>query len=315
MRICILGAGALGSALGGTLAEAGQEVTLVNRNRGHVDAIRERGLVLRGDGHDRIVHLAAATDTAGMAPVDLVLVLVKSPDTEAAVSAARSIVGPDTLVISLQNGVGQEELLTSILGRRHVLAGRTYTGGVMLGPGHVLCGVAGKETIIGEMDGAVTPRAAALAQALTEAGLDTRVSAEIRAVIWDKLLVNVATGALAAVTGLTYGQLYQLPEIEETAVAAVAEAMAVAQACGIRLATSDPRAPWRKASSGLPPEFKTSMLQSLENGRRTEIDVINGAVVREGRRMGVPTPVNATLVALVKGVETRTGISARAVAA
>ncbi|MEI5665892.1 ketopantoate reductase family protein [Bosea sp. CCNWLW174] len=315
MRICILGAGALGSAIGGTLAEAGHEVTLVNRNRGHVDAIRERGLVLRGDGHDRIVHLAAAIDTAGMVPVDLVLVLVKSPDTEAAVSAARSIVGPDTLVISLQNGVGQEELLTSILGLRHVLAGRTYTGGVMLGPGHVLCGVAGKETIIGEMDGAVTPRAAALAQALTEAGLDTRVSAEIRAVIWDKLLVNVATGALAAVTGLTYGQLYQLPEIEETAVAAVAEAMAVAQACGIRLATSDPRAPWRKASSGLPPEFKTSMLQSLENGRRTEIDFINGAVVREGRRMGVPTPVNATLVALVKGVETRTGISARAVAA
>ena len=315
MRICILGAGALGSAIGGTLAEAGHAVTLVNRNRGHVDAIHEHGLVLRSDGHDRVVQLTAATDTAGMAPVDLVLVLVKSPDTEAAVSAARSIVGPDTLVISLQNGVGQEELLTSILGPRHVLAGRTYAGGVMLAPGHVLCGVAGKETIIGEMDGAVTPRAAALAQALTEAGLDTRVSAEIRAVIWDKLLVNVATGALAAVTGLTYGQLYQLPEIEETAVAAVAEAMAVAHACGIRLATSDPRAPWRKASSGLPPEFKTSMLQSLEKGRRTEIDFINGAVVREGRRMGVPTPVNATLVALVKGVEEKTGISARAVAA
>ncbi|MGN6094885.1 MAG: ketopantoate reductase family protein [Bosea sp. (in: a-proteobacteria)] len=303
MRICILGAGALGSAIGGTLAEAGHDVTLVNRNRLHVEAIRERGLVLRSDGRDRVVRLAATTDTAGLSAVDLVIVLVKALDTEAAALAARTILAPNTVVMSLQNGLGQEEVLTSILGHRHVVGGRTYAGGVMLGPGHVLSGVGGKETIIGELDGVASLRVAALAEGLTAAGVETRASAQIWTEIWDKLLVNVSTGALAAVTGLTYGQLYQLPEIEEMAVAAVAEAMDVARALDIPLMTRDPQIPWLKAAAGLPPEFKTSMLQSLENGRRTEIDFINGAVLREGRRAGVPTPVNAALVALVRAIE------------
>lgn len=306
MRICILGAGALGSAIGGTLAEAGHDVTLVNRNHLHIEAIRDRGLVLRSDGRDRTVRLAAATDTNGLATVDLVIILVKALDTEAAALSARTILGPDSILMSLQNGLGQEEVLTSILGHQYVIGGRTYAGGVMLAPGHVLSGVRGKETIIGELDGVASPRVAALAESLTAAGVETRASAQIWTEIWDKLLVNVSTGALAAVTGLTYGQLYQLPEIEEMAVAAVTEAMAVAGALGIPLTTRDPRTPWLKAAAGLPPEFKTSMLQSLENRRRTEIDFINGAVLREGRRAGVPTPVNAALVALVRAIELKT---------
>ena len=303
MRICVLGAGALGSALGGTLAEAGHAVTLITRNRAHVDAIRTRGLMLRADGIDRIVAVAAAIDTLGMAPVDLVIVLVKSLDTAAAMQAAKRIVGPETLVISLQNGLGQEEVLARIVGRAHVLAGKTYTGGVMLAPGHVICGTRGKETIIGEIDGSTSARAVALAKAFNEAGLETILSPNILGAMWDKLLVNVATGAVAGITELTYGELYTIPEIETTAIAAVAEAMAVAKAGGIALQTSDPRAPWVKAAAGLPPEFKTSMLQSLEKGALTEIDFINGSVVRAGQRVGIATPVNATLVALVKGVE------------
>ena len=303
MRICVLGAGALGSALGGTLAEAGHAVTLITRNRAHVDAIRTRGLMLRADGIDRIVAVAAAIDTLGMAPVDLVIVLVKSLDTEAAMQAAKRIVGPETLVISLQNGLGQEEVLARIVGRAHVLAGKTYTGGVMLAPGHVICGTRGKETIIGEIDGSTSARAVALAKAFNEAGLETILSPNILGAMWDKLLVNVATGAVAGITELTYGELYTIPEIETTAIAAVAEAMAVAKAGGIALQTSDPRAPWVKAAAGLPPEFKTSMLQSLEKGALTEIDFINGSVVRAGERLGIATPVNSTLVALMKGVE------------
>ena len=303
MRICVLGAGALGSALGGTLAEAGHAVTLITRNRAHVDAIRTRGLMLRADGIDRIVAVAAAIDTLGMAPVDLVIVLVKSLDTAAAMQAAKRIVGPETLVISLQNGLGQEEVLARIVGRAHVLAGKTYTGGVMLAPGHVICGTRGKETIIGEIDGSTSARAVALAKAFNEAGLETILSPNILGAMWDKLLVNVATGAVAGITELTYGELYTIPEIETTAIAAVAEAMAVAKAGGIALQTSDPRAPWVKAAAGLPPEFKTSMLQSLEKGALTEIDFINGSVVRAGERLGIATPLNSTLVALMKGVE------------
>lgn len=121
--------------------------------------------------------------------------------------------------------------------------------------------------------------------------------------MWDKLLVNVATGALSAITGLPYGGLYAVPEVQACALAAVAEAMAVARAKGVVLSMSDPQQPWELAHAGLGPDFKASMLQSLEKGSRTEIDYINGAVVREGQRLGVPTPVNQALVAAIKGIE------------
>lgn len=303
MRICILGAGALGSVFGGLLAEAGHDVTLINRNAAHIAAIRASGLTLRSVGGQRNVRVEAATGTKGLRPVDLVIVLVKSQDTESAVLAARGIIGPETVLLSLQNGLGHEEILAEIAGRERVLGGKTYVGGGLLGPGQVVASATGKETIIGELDGANTPRVEALAKTFTEAGLATIVSLNIAGAMWDKLLVNVATGAVAGITGLTYGQLYAIPEIEATAIAAVSEAMAVARATGIALQTTDPHAPWVKAAAGLPPDFKTSMLQSLEKGARTEIDFINGAIVRAGRRVQVPTPVNATLVALMKGVE------------
>ena len=141
------------------------------------------------------------------------------------------------------------------------------------------------------------------ADTFTRAGLATTVSDNIVGTMWDKLLVNVATGALCAITRLPYGQLYTVPEIEACAIAAVAEAMAVAAAHGIRLSTAAPRDAWTLAAEGMPPEFKTSMLQSLEKGAATEIDYVNGSVVRWGERGNVPTPVNRTLVACVKGIE------------
>ncbi len=303
MKIAVLGAGALGSAIGGTLAQAGHEVTLINRNRGHVDAINAGGLRMRTAQGEVTVRTRAATGATGVGPQDLVVVLVKSFHTREAMAGALELVGPDTAVMSLQNGLGHEDILAQLVGRERLLAGKTYVGGVMLGPGHIIAGVTGKETLIGELDGRLSPRALAISEAFNAAGLGTTVSDNILGVIWDKLLVNVATGAVAAITRLTYGPLYQLPEIEATAVVAVQEAMDVARAAGIPLTTTDARAPWTKASAGLPADFKTSMLQSLEKGSVTEIDFINGAVVRWGERHGVATPVNGTLAACVKGIE------------
>jgi 2-dehydropantoate 2-reductase len=131
----------------------------------------------------------------------------------------------------------------------------------------------------------------------------TTVSDNILGTMWDKLLINVATGAITGITRLTYGQLYEEPVLKATALAAVAEAMAAAKAAGVTLSITDPEQAWTLASEGLPSAFKTSMLQSLEKGSITEIDFINGAVVRWGERLGVPTPVNATLVACIKGIE------------
>ncbi len=305
LKIAVLGAGALGCAIGGVLTEAGHEVWLINRNADQVDAMNRRGLILRDEGIDRTVRVHAATTARDAGVVDLVIVLVKSFHTAQAMQAAISLLGPQTVVLSLQNGVGHEDILADIVGRERVLAGKTYAGGTQIGPGHVLIGTRGKETHIGEPGGGNSERALRIAEVFNAAGLTTLISDNILGTIWEKLLVNVATGALSGITGLNYGRLYQLPEVEACAIAAVAEAMAVAKASGIALTTTEPRQPWVKASAGLPPDFKASMLQSIEKGSVTEIDYVNGAVVRQGRKLGVPTPVNQTLVACLKGVEHR----------
>lgn len=305
MKIYFLGAGALGCAIGGTLAAAGSDVTLIDPYQAHVDAINRDGLRMKVGDSERIVRVRAALDAAKLEAPDLLIVLVKSFHTRAAIEGARNIVGPDTAVMSLQNGMGHEEILSEVVGAGHVLAGKTYVGGVMLGAGHVIAGTQGKRTVIGEIDGRISERAKAIAAEFERAELPCEVSGNILGAMWDKLLINVATGALSGITGQVYGSLYAVPEIEATAIAAVAEAMTVAEAGGVKLSIKAPRDAWVMAAEGLPYEFKTSMLQSLEKGSITEIDFINGAVVRIGRKYDIPTPVNQTLVAAIKGIERR----------
>lgn len=303
MKIAVLGAGALGSAIGAALTQGGHETWLLNRSPGHVDAMRRDGLRVDDASGTRVVPVRATTRPEEVGVADLVIVLVKSLQTEAAVRGASALLGPDTVVLSLQNGLGHEDILAAVVGRERLLAGKTYVGGVLRGPGHILSGVDGKATHIGELDGRITPRARAIAEAFGAAGLQTTVSDNIVGTMWDKLLVNVATGALTGITRLTYGQLYDEPLLAATAKAAVAEAIAVARAAGVVLSLTEPEQAWRLAAEGLAASFKTSMLQSLEKGSITEIDFINGSVVRWGQRHGVPTPVNTTLVACIKGIE------------
>ena len=305
MKIAVLGAGSLGCAMGASLSEAGHEVWLINRNAAHVQAMRAQGLRVRTAGLERWVpvHAAQRADEVAGGPVDLLVVLVKSFHTQEAIASALGLVGPQTAVLSLQNGLGHEEVLAAAVGADKVLAGKTYVGGQLLGPGHVLQSTAGRQTLIGERDGRLSERVLRIAACFNAAGLPTEASDNIVGTIWDKLFVNVATGALSGITGLGYGRLYEVPELQACAVAAVAEAMAVARALGVRFATPNAEEPWHKAGAGLPPEFKASMLQSLEKGSITEVDFVNGAVVRCGEQCGVPTPVNRTLVACIKGLE------------
>lgn len=303
MQIAMLGAGAMGSVIGGHLANAGNDVVMIDVNEDHISTIKTNGLVLENDESKDVVKVRAATNSIGIEPVDLVIVLVKSFHTEDAIRASENIVGPETTVLSLQNGLGQEEVLANIVGRERVIAGKTYVGGMLSAPGHAVAGVKGKETIIGELDGQITPRIRKVAEAFDAANLATIVSDNIVGAMWDKLLINVAAGALSGITGLNFGNLYDLPEVEETAIEAVAEAMRVASALDVQLETKTPKDAWLKASAGLPFDFKPSVLQALERGQTTEIDFINGAVVRAGQKAGIATPVNATLVACIKGVE------------
>jgi 2-dehydropantoate 2-reductase len=303
MKIAFLGSGALGCAIGSALTEGGHETWLVDRFAAHVEAMRRDSLQVDDASGSRRVTVRATTNPGEVGPVDLVIVLVKSFHTDSAMRGALDLVGPDTLVLSLQNGLGHEDVLSEIVGRERVLAGKTYVGGVLKAPGHIQSGVSGKLTIVGELDGRVTDRVRAIADAFNGSGLTTTVSDNILGTMWDKLLINVATGAITGITGLTYGQLYAEPTMKATALAAIGEAMAAAQAAGIHLSMTHAEQAWTMAAEGLSPAFKTSMLQSLEKGSVTEIDFINGAIVRWGERLGVPTPVNSTLVACIKGIE------------
>ncbi len=303
LKICVLGAGALGCVIGAALAEGGSDVWLLHRSQAHVDAMQAGGLTLVTPVGERRVPVQATTDAERVGPVDLVIVLVKSFHTREAIAGARALIGEHSVVLSLQNGLGHEDLLAQAVGRHRVIAGKTYVGGVLLAPGRVIAGAAGKQTHIGELDGSMTDRVRRIAAVFNDAGLATRVSDDIVGTMWDKLLVNVATGALSGITRLPYGELYAVPELKATALSAVGEALRVARAADIRLSFTDPVQAWERAAEGLPPAFKASMLQSLEKGSLTEVDFINGAVVRWGGRLGVPTPVNAALVACIKGIE------------
>lgn len=303
MKICVLGSGALGSTIGGVLAEGGSEVYLIDQWADHVNEINRRGLLLREGTTDRTVKVEARADCSGIGPADLVIVLVKSFHTRQAIESAGAIIGDNTMVMSIQNGLGNDETLAEVVGKERLIGGKTYVGGVLLGAGHVIAGTKNKVTYIGEFDGTITDRITKVADVFNRAGLLTNISPNIVGMTWDKLLINVATGALSGITKLTYGGLYKVKEIEDCALAAVAEAMAVAEASGVTLSIKTPNEAWFMASDGLPDEFKTSILQSLEKGQKSEVDFINGSVVRWGEKYNVPTPVNRTLMALVKGIE------------
>lgn len=302
MKVAVLGAGSLGSTIGGALAQAGNEVHFVGR-KAHMDAINEKGLTMVTPTGEVVVHPKGHITPDGIGVCDLVIVLCKAFDTKATMEEGKELVGPDTMVVSFQNGLGAEDVLCECVGKEHVLGGKTYVGGMLLEPGRVQATIPGKDTIIGELDGSVTDRAEELGKTFEDAGIHCIVSDNIMGVIWDKLLVNVATGAVCGITCLPYGDLYAEKQLCETAKAAVAEGIAVAKAAGVKLTSEDPAYPLELAGKGLPDDFKPSILQSLEKHRPTEIDVINGAVVAQGKKYGIPTPVNETLVALVKGIE------------
>lgn len=305
MKICMLGTGSLGSTIGGTLAQGGSEVYFVDQWKEHIDKINENGLKMTDEKEDWYVKVDARTSAEGMGPVDLVIVLVKSFATKEAVSQLKetNVIGENTLVMSLQNGLGNEETIAEVVGEANVISGKTYVGGRLLSPGYVSAGVKGKYTYIGELTGEITDRIQAVCDEFNKAGLLCVVSDNIKGLIWDKLLINVAAGALCGITRLPYGPLYEEEYIKETAVAAIQEGIDVAKAAGVKLKSEDPEYPWYAASEGLPETFKTSILQSLELKRPTEIDFINGSVVEWGKKFGIPTPVNRTLVTCVKGIE------------
>lgn len=297
-RIVILGSGAMGSLYGGLLAAAGYPVTLVDPWKDHMDAVSEDGLFIEGVSGERVVRMRAVTDPRDAGKADLVIVFVKATVTKEAMEGADCLLGPDTAVLTLQNGLGNAEKLVAAAGEGRVLAGITGHGCTTLGPGRIRHAGTG-DTVIGELDGRSTPRLTHIASMLEKSGFSVKTSSNVMGKIWAKLLVNVGINALTAITGLKNGRLLDFPELNDLLYRAVTEAMAVAKAMGIRVESDDPVAYAREVAR-LTAANRSSMLQDVTAGRQTEIDVINGAIVKEGEKLGIPTPVNLCLTGLIR---------------
>ncbi|MEO0004048.1 MAG: hypothetical protein RLZZ22_1740 [Pseudomonadota bacterium] len=298
MKIAIMGAGAVGSYYGGLLARAGHEVTLIGR-AAHVAAVERDGLRLQTLAFDERVPARASCDPAAVAGADWVLCCVKSHDTEAAAAALRPHLAPGARILSLQNGLDNAERLRALLPRHPVQPVLVYAAVELAGPGHLRHHGRG-ELVIG-----AGPDSEAIASTFTGAGVPVQVLPDLRAAQWSKLVVNCAYNALSAISRLPYGRMLQGPGIEATMREAVAECLAVARAEGVNL----PADSWERvrALADAMPNQQSSTAQDLARGRRSEIDQLNGHVVRRGAALGVPTPVNRALHGLVRLLEAPPG--------
>jgi 2-dehydropantoate 2-reductase len=294
LSVAVLGAGAVGCYYGGMLARAGHRVTLIGRPP-HVQAVQAHGLRMQTLSFDEAVPLAASTEAAAVAGADLVLFAVKSPDTETAGEQMRPHLAPGALVLCLQNGVDNADRLRTVLPGVSVAAAVVYVATEMAGPGHL------RHHGRGELVIEPSIRSAEAAKALAAAGVPTEISDNVRGALWAKLILNCAYNALSAVGRMPYGELVQRPGVPDVMRDVVTECRAVAAADGVTI-PGDVDAAVRRIAETMPTQF-SSTAQDLMRGKPSEIDHLNGYVVRRGTALGVPTPANRVLWALVKLVE------------
>ena len=293
--IAVMGAGAVGCYYGAMLARAGRKVTLIGRPQ-HVEAVRGAGLRLQTSSFDAQVPVEASLEPDAVRGAELVLFSVKSPDTEAAGRSLAPHLGRETAILTLQNGVDNAERLAATLGRA-VIPAVVYVAVEMSGPGHVRHHGRG-ELVIGR-----AAASEAIAATFRPAGVPVEISANVAGALWAKLIVNCAYNALSAITQLPYGRLVQDADIPAVMRDVVEECLAVAKASGVQM-PGDMHETVRKIAQTMPGQY-SSTAQDLARGKKSEIDHLNGVVVRKGEALGVPTPVNRALLALVRLLETK----------
>ena len=288
-----MGAGAVGCYYGGMLARAGHDVVLIGRPE-HVRAIERDGVRLEAHGRDEHLRLSASTEASAVHGAKLVLFCVKSTDTEFAAAQLRPHLEPDAMLLTLQNGVDNAQRLRALL-PQVVAAAVVYVATEMAGPGHIRHHGRG-ELVIEPSSGSI-----AVQQMLIAAGVPTEISDNVRGALWAKLILNCAYNALSAIARLPYGRLVQGEGVNDVMRDVVAECLAVARADGVQV-PGDVDAAVRRIAQTMPTQY-SSTAQDLARGKRSEIDHLNGLVVRRGEALGVPTPVNRVLHALVKLLE------------
>jgi len=299
IRFAVMGSGGVGGYFGARLAEAGADVTFIARGE-HLTAMRRDGLRVfspRGDMH--IQPVKATDDPAQVGPVDVVLFAVKLYDVESAGAAIAPMVSGDTVVLSLQNGVDAEERLVPVLGSGPVMGGTAYIFAAIEAPGVIRHGGPLAKIVAGEMDGSESARARTIVDALTDAGIEARLSDDITRDLWTKFVLLAAVSAVTTLARLPVGPLREDPETRAMLAAAMGEVAAVARARGVTLA-DDVIKTQLALVDGLNYEAKSSMLQDLERGGRLEVASLSGLVARQGRNLGVDTPFHRTAYAALK---------------
>jgi 2-dehydropantoate 2-reductase len=304
MKIAVVGAGAMGSVYAGLLADAGNEVWAVDTWAEHIAAIRERGLRVEGASGDRTVRLEATTDAAEVGFVDLVVIATKAQHVDVAAASAHPLLGPETVVLSIQNGLGGPDRAAAVLGDDRVAIGVVGGfGASIVEPGHVHHN--GWELVrLGERRGPVTPRIERVAEAWRAAGFQVQTYDDVGTLVWEKLVCNAAFSGTCALLELTVGEVLDSEDAWSVAAGCAREAYEVAIASGIELGFDDP-VTYVRAFGEKIPGARPSMLLDLLAGRQCEIDVINGAIPPAARAVGLEAPVNETVTALVKAKESR----------
>ncbi len=299
MRVCVIGAGAMGSLFGGILS-AVADVTLVDPWQAHVEAINQHGLRIVSSEGERTVQVKAVSLAEEVGVVDLAIVFVKSHQTAWAAEIARGLLGPQGLALTLQNGLGNGETLARVVGEERACLGVTAHGATLLGPGQVRH--AGKgATHLGRTP-LIAGKVAAVADLFAAAGLDVHIVDDVDSLIWGKLVINVGINALTALMRVKNGVLEQVEPFCQVMDAAVQEAVGVAQALGVNLPYPDAVERVRSVCRATAAN-RSSMLQDALRGQLTENEVINGAIVRQAARLGIAVPVNQMLYSLIKGME------------
>jgi 2-dehydropantoate 2-reductase len=300
MRIYMIGAGAMGGVYGGLLTRAGYDVTLIDPREDHIRKIQSEGITIEGMRGTHVIRLPAQCDSAGLAPADLAIIFTDANSTRDAARTARQVLKPDGFALTLQNGIGNVEALVAELGKDRVIAGVSMNSAANPAAGRSAYTNVGM-TSIGELDGRDTPRVRQVAEMLNKAGIPTEIIPDPMNWIWGKFVLNCGVNALAAITGLRGGEIYRTPEVSALQDRVIDEILAVVGRKGVTLPEKDPR---KKIKDHCRIRYnRPSMMQHIEQGRRTEIDALNGALVREAKALGIATPYNEAVVAVVKGLE------------
>jgi 2-dehydropantoate 2-reductase len=305
MRFAILGSGAVGGYFGAKLARAGQDVTFIARGA-HLEAIRQRGLEVQSSKlGDFTVKAAAESDTSRVGPVDVVIVSVKAYDNATALPMLKPLMGPDTVVLTLQNGVDSTDDVAAVVGQAHVLGGTTYVATALEGPGLIVQTGVHRSIIFGEVFGErsrISPRVQAIADILGAADIIVTPVADARVPIWDKFVYLAAFSGFTGASRLAIGHIWKFPHVQEMFYAASREIAAIAQAEGVTI-SANRFDTLREYMQNLPASTRSSLLIDLEQGKRIEVEALQGAAVRRAAKHGIPVPIMSTLYALLKPME------------